>query len=124
MTARRTTPEPDVDLGDGHALTFTSWKPADNPGNRDTFGTPVPCLERAGAVIHHRRPDGSECPAVAGPMARYASIHFDLPEQRPWWDASSLWQVESWDPLTISPSILCLTCGDHGFVRLGRWVRA
>lgn len=26
--------------------------------------------------------------------------------------------------LTISPSILCLDCGAHGFVRNGRWVKA
>ncbi len=28
------------------------------------------------------------------------------------------------DPLTISPSILCPDCGDHGFVRDGTWVSA
>lgn len=32
------------------------------------------------------------------------------------------WQVESWEPLTLSPSLLCRSCGLHGFIREGRWV--
>jgi len=38
-------------------------------------------------------------------------------------DRPNVWDVQSWDPLTISPSVLC-SCGDHGFIREGRWVRA
>lgn len=34
------------------------------------------------------------------------------------------WTVESVDPLTISPSILCGSCGLHGLWRDGRWVPA
>lgn len=34
------------------------------------------------------------------------------------------WQVQSEDPLTIHPSILCKTCGLHGFIQQGRWVPA
>lgn len=34
------------------------------------------------------------------------------------------WTVEQADPLTLSPSILCRTCGNHGFVRNGVWVPA
>ena len=45
------------------------------------------------------------------------------------------WDVFSLDPLHISPSLLCgsklyrsghpdETCGDHGFIRVGRWVKA
>jgi hypothetical protein len=30
----------------------------------------------------------------------------------------------SQDPITISPSLLCLSCGDHGFIRDGKWVPA
>jgi len=29
--------------------------------------------------------------------------------------------IESLDPLTISPSILCPDCETHGFIRNGRW---
>lgn len=33
------------------------------------------------------------------------------------------WQVEDWNPetFTVSPSLLCRHCGDHGFIRNGRW---
>lgn len=46
------------------------------------------------------------------------------------------WDVESYEPLTISPSLLCRAhvrvngeatmteCGDHGFIRNGMWVKA
>jgi hypothetical protein len=34
------------------------------------------------------------------------------------------WTVESVDPLTLSPSLLCRACGHHGFIRGGRWVPA
>jgi hypothetical protein len=36
------------------------------------------------------------------------------------------WTVENWDPehFTLSPSLLCMTCGDHGWIRDGQWVQA
>jgi hypothetical protein len=34
------------------------------------------------------------------------------------------WAVESEEPLTLSPSVLCTTCGHHGFIREGKWVPA
>lgn len=39
---------------------------------------------------------------------------------------SDKWEVESYDPLTLSPSIVCTmpNCGHHGFIRNGRWVPA
>jgi hypothetical protein len=65
---------------------------------------------RVGMFVSHRRPSGEEC---------CGSVQFDVPE------AEGLkgprWQVESWDPLTISPSILCGSCGHHGYIRQGRW---
>lgn len=34
-------------------------------------------------------------------------------------------RIESADPIHIEPSILCPSgCGDHGFVREGRWIAA
>lgn len=35
-----------------------------------------------------------------------------------------LWTVESRDPLTLSPSILCRECGHHGWIREDRWASA
>lgn len=34
------------------------------------------------------------------------------------------WQKLQDDPLTILPSILCRTCGLHGWIRDGQWVPA
>lgn len=33
------------------------------------------------------------------------------------------WDVDSLEPLTLSPSVAC-GCGVHGFIRSGRWVDA
>jgi hypothetical protein len=53
-----------------------------------------------------------------------ASIAFDVPENAE--TSRNKWQVVSWEPLTLSPS-LQLNCGcplGHGFIQNGRWVRA
>lgn len=34
------------------------------------------------------------------------------------------WEVQSLEPLTISPSVLCLSCNHHGFIRGGKWISA
>lgn len=39
-------------------------------------------------------------------------------------NASPSWVVESREPLTMSPSILCRTCGHHGSIREGKWIPA
>jgi hypothetical protein len=33
-------------------------------------------------------------------------------------------RIESTDPLTVAPSILCPDCGLHGFIHDGRWIEA
>ena len=37
--------------------------------------------------------------------------------------SKTTWEVESYDPLTLSPSIAC-KCGHHGWIRNGEWVPA
>ena len=39
-------------------------------------------------------------------------------------EGSLVWSVLQEEPLTLSPSLLCLACGHHGFIREGRWVPA
>lgn len=39
-------------------------------------------------------------------------------------DSEDGWDVQSLEPLTISPSLLCRACGHHGFIREGKWVPA
>lgn len=32
-----------------------------------------------------------------------------------------VWDVVSLEPLTLSPSLLCLACGHHGWIENGKW---
>lgn len=97
------TQEPyDLDLGDNHTLTYA----------------PFGGIEKHGAIIGHQKPDGSACRCY---------INFDTPEIRATYvdpREAKFWQVGSWDPLTLSPSILCMICGDHGYIRGGKWVKS
>lgn len=38
------------------------------------------------------------------------------------YECSEMWQVVSYEPLTLSPSLLCRACGHHGYIRNGGWV--
>jgi len=101
-----------IDLGAGHLLRFVHWAP-DRDLNPQYDG--LPDVDRWGAILAHPHPvTGNECEG---------SLTFDGPVQRQLEPARPKWQVESWEPLTISPSVLC-ACGDHGFIRQGRWVTA
>jgi hypothetical protein len=51
-------------------------------------------------------------------------ITFDTEAGRASNPGRARWTVESLEPLTVSPSVLCLTCGLHGFIRNGQWVPA
>lgn len=106
-----------IDLGHGFSYSFVGWHP-DRDLNPQYEG--IPDVDRAGIIIWC---DGQ---AVGGPM-------FDLPEVRaiPGLKDRNFWTVESWDPLTISPSIQMYEYRDgqhvpshHGFIREGKWVPA
>lgn len=111
-----------IDLGDNHTLEFTCWRP-DRDLNPQYDG--IPDVERYGATVRH----GDGC---------LSGILFDGDVQQKlhaiyvkWAEKQGLkprkyiaWQVECWEPLTISPSLLCLRCGDHGYIRQGKWVKA
>jgi hypothetical protein len=118
--------DPDLDLGDDHYLWYYGWAPDRdlNPQYAE-----FPDVEKAGASVGHLRPDGSYCEGA---------ITFDVGPMSQLRLQKALWQVQSWEPLTVSPSLLCRApvfdpdryriagseCGDHGFIRAGRWVRA
>ena len=51
-------------------------------------------------------------------------VYFDTEHGRKTMPDRSRWTVESRDPLTLSPSILCKRCGHHGYIRNGQWVSA
>lgn len=91
-----------IDIGHGVAIRFMS---------RD--GHP-----KAGITERHPTPNGAD----GG--VHFGGVLFDLPGVAESHPGVPVWQVESWDPLTLSPSLLCRACGHHGFIRGGKWVPA
>jgi hypothetical protein len=104
-----------IGLGDGHWLRYVSWGPDRvlNPQYAE-----LPDVEKWGAIVGHPlRPGDAQCTWLGECQG---SVTFDATVQRQL-EAGPFWQVESWEPLTLSPSLLC-HCGDHGFIRDGHWV--
>ncbi len=99
-----------LDLGDGHFLEFISFAP-DRKLNPQYAG--LPDCDRIGAMVTHRKSDGSEC---------QGSIMFNCPQSRAVFPNYPLWTVETFEPLTLVPSLQC-KCGDHGNIVKGRWVK-
>lgn len=91
---------PDVWLDENNALEFVRWKDEQEPYM---------------ALWHHRSAQ-SETGWCMG------SFPWRKPDARLRDDP--LWELVSWEPLTFSPSLLCLECKAHGFVREGKWVPA
>lgn len=96
-----------IDLGHGVVITEFIYSRAD----------PLHMLRPIGLVERHRRPDnGRVC---------LGSVRLDTPEAREAYQLPGpFWTVVQWDPLTLEPSLLCRFCGNHGFIRDGRWVPA
>lgn len=85
-----------IDIGDGHAIEL-----------REFAG------EIAALDLHH---PGCASPAFISFTGRSWARQFN--------GNITTWEVEQDNPLTLSPSLLCRACGDHGFIRNGRWERA
>jgi hypothetical protein len=106
-----------LDLGHEHTLRFTRWAP-DPQRNPQHAG--LAAVERVGAIVAHA--SDHECSASGLSPAGWCegSILFDSQVTRRLFPHRSRWTVESWEPLTLSPSLLC-HCGDHGHIIDGRW---
>lgn len=90
-----------IDIGHNHQIEFVGYE-----GD-----------ERAGLNDYHLRADGTECKGFIAIDGGTWAKSFD-PGQ------IQVWQLVSVEPLTLSPSLLCRVCGDHGFIREGKWVPA
>jgi hypothetical protein len=106
------------DIGSDHRIRYYGWAPDRdlNPQYADR-----PDIEKLGAQIAHpSRPD-AQCwlPDYEGGVG---GVMFDIPGAEHFPGAK--WQLVSWEPLHIEPSVLCRACGDHGYIRDGRWVAA
>jgi len=104
----------DLDLGNGRTLQWTRWAP-DRHLNPQYEGQPD--IERIGAILSHPDRRDPSRPCEGG-------ILFDRPGVASAFPDRDLWRIEQENPLTISPSVLCGACGDHGFIRDGNWVEA
>lgn len=108
-----------IDLGHNHFARFTSWAP-DRELNPQYDG--IPDIEKYGLIVEHPNQQNPAKPCVG-------SITFNTEEYRrlaavrpPSAYNTATWEVHSLDPETlhVEPSLLC-SCGDHGFIRNGRW---
>lgn len=74
----------------------------------------VKSLDRNGVWVGitewHKDKDGDLCGGW---------VPFDVPELDEFYRKNA-WRVVSLDPLHIEPSLLC-GCGNHGFIRNGKW---
>lgn len=94
-------PDEVIELGDNHTIEFTSYKGDD----------------RAGAIVIHLTPAGVTCESFISMRGRAWEREFK--EGNP----IASWELISDNPVTLSPSLACRVCGDHGFIREGKWVK-
>lgn len=91
-----------IDLGDNHTIRFKTYK-------GDNFA----CAE-----VTHLKPDGTVCESFISIRGGAWSSEF------PSGLMEASWELVSCDPVTLSPSLACRVCGDHGFIQNGKWVKA
>lgn len=95
-----------MDFGSGYSGRWIGWHP-DRDLNPQYKG--IPDLERSVLLLM--------CPHGDGGVPVHPPKYNHVFRQ-------DSWTVESLEPLTLSPSILRLECGCHGFIREGKWVPA
>lgn len=88
-----------IDLGHGHSYTKLMAHDSD---------------EWIGIIEWHDQADGTPCGGSVM-FEGHPRIRDGVP--------GPTWTVHQRDPLHLEPSILC-DCGEHGFIREGRWVPA
>ncbi len=95
-----------IDLGSAHSMDWVARRITCGVAHVVVLpGPPEPDEIPIGGHLYHPRPDGE---------GRCSSA----------WMMDQGWKLISTDPVTVTPSLLCRRCGDHGFIRDGRWVAA
>lgn len=101
-----------IDFGDGHTGYWLGWRP---DRNLNPHYDGIADVEKFGLAVQHKKPDGSDCEGfvtIEGEAQR--KVHPD----------AAKWTLVQEDPITLTPSLHCNACGDHGFITNGKWVRA
>jgi hypothetical protein len=103
-----------IDFGGGVVGYWLDWSPDRSiPSNAQRYQG-IADIPRSTLVLEHaHRVYGTPCEGHVSPDVPNAREVFG--PDRP------LWQVQSWEPLTLTPSVLC-SCGWHGYITNGRWV--
>lgn len=86
-----------------------------DPYNAITFVTYKGQTEPYMALWYHVNPKNGQCCFGSFGWRNPAPEKFAAP---------ALWTLSHWEPLTVHPSLLCLDCGAHGWIREGKWVPA
>lgn len=89
-----------IDIGHGHSIEFVKYEADPRTAIND----------------YHLNKDGKECTGFISFKEGAWAKSFD--------NKITTWDVISLEPLTLFPSILCRACGEHGFIRDGKWVPA
>lgn len=101
-----------IDFGGGVTGYWLAWRPdRDIPSNAALYAG-IADIDKCSLVLNHKTPQGED---------HQGCITIDTPETQKVFSAYPKWQVGSWEPLTLTPSVLC-SCGWHGFITAGRWV--
>ena len=99
MTAGSSPPPDAIDIGGGHLIHFVSFEG-----------------EVCAIDDWHKKPDGTWCKGFIDFEGSAWVKSFD--------GLVKGWTVVQREPLTLTPSLECRVCGDHGFITNGRWVKA
>lgn len=100
-----------TDIGHDVRIAFAGWHPDRdlNPNKAH-----LPDVDRYALLLEHQCGDQR----LANGCTLDTPVSRELEPNRP------RWQVASEEPLTLHPSLLCRSCGHHGWIRDGRWVPA
>lgn len=97
-----------IDIGHGVTIAFTGCAEWPERG--------LAAIERCGLIVE--QPNPCELCRLG------VSMMLDVPGVRERFPHRNVWTVDSWEPLTLSPSLLFTCCKFHGWIREGKWVPA
>lgn len=104
-----------IDFGNGCTGYWLGWSPDRSiPSNAQRYAG-ISDIEKCCLQLDHKTPSGEPCVGMVTVEHPGSREVFPKPH--------ALWQVKSWEPLTLTPSVLC-GCGWHGFITGGKWVSA
>jgi hypothetical protein len=105
-----------IDLGDNVTGRWLGWSPDRSIQSNADLYAGIDDIEKCCLVLTHLMPDG------VTPHEGIVTVDTS-PSTIKVFPRHPMWQVHSWEPLTLTPSVLC-SCGWHGFITNGKWVRA